>query len=92
VETIPGALLGEYRSAEKVQIVNRITADELRAYLGRALAYRIAVAPPANALRRLQYGDRALASRTRTHHALHATVTESAVETLLAGTHAHLLW
>src|SRR5216684_7541700 len=26
VETIPGALLGEYRSAEKVQIVNRITA------------------------------------------------------------------
>src|SRR5882762_7791662 len=41
VETIPGALLGEYRSAEKVQIVNRITADELRAYLGRALAYRI---------------------------------------------------
>jgi hypothetical protein len=41
VETIPGALLGEYRSAEKVQIVNRITADELRGYLDRALAYRV---------------------------------------------------
>jgi len=81
VETIPGALLGEYRSAEKVQIVNRITADELRAYLDRALAYRVrsrasrkrASADSSTAIVRL----RPVAERIT---ALHATVTESAVE------------
>jgi len=41
VETIPGALLGEFRTADKVQIINRITADEFRAYPERALAYRV---------------------------------------------------
>src|SRR5258708_5321865 len=41
VETIPGALLGEYRTADKVQITNRITADELRASHDPALAYRV---------------------------------------------------
>ena len=41
VETIPGALLGEYRTADKVQITNRITADELRANHDRAVAYRV---------------------------------------------------
>jgi len=81
VETIPGALLGEYRSAEKVQIVNRITAGELRAYLDRALAYRVrsrasrkrASADSSTAIVRL----RPVAERIT---ALHATVTESAVE------------
>jgi hypothetical protein len=81
VEAIPGALLGEYRSAEKVQIVNRITADELRAYLDRALAYRVrsrasrkrASADSSTAIVRL----RPVAERIT---ALDATVTESAVE------------
>jgi hypothetical protein len=81
VETIPGALLGEYRNAEKVQIVNRITADELRAYLDQALAYRVrsrasrkrASADSSTAIVRL----RPVAERIT---ALHATVTESAVE------------
>jgi hypothetical protein len=41
IETIPGALLGEYRTADTVQIINRITTDELRAYPDRALAYRV---------------------------------------------------
>jgi hypothetical protein len=81
VETIPGALLGEYRSAEKVQIVNRITADELRAYLDRSLAYRVrsrasrkrASADSSTAIVRL----RPVAERIT---ALHATVTEPAVK------------
>jgi hypothetical protein len=41
VETIPGALLSEYRTADKVLIINRPTEDELRAYPDRALAYRV---------------------------------------------------
>jgi hypothetical protein len=41
VETIPGALVGGYRAQDKVQIVNRISPDELRAYPGAALAYRV---------------------------------------------------
>jgi len=81
VETIPGALLGEYRSAEKVQIVNRITADELRAYPDRALAYRVR----ARASRKRASADsntaivliRPVPERITT---LHGTVTEQAVE------------
>jgi hypothetical protein len=41
VETIPGALVGDYRAADKVQVINRISPDELRAYPGAALAYRV---------------------------------------------------
>jgi hypothetical protein len=41
IETVPGALLGEYRTADRAQIINRITADELRTYPYRALAYRV---------------------------------------------------
>ena len=41
IETIPGALVGDYRVADKVQIINRISADELRSYAGKALAYRV---------------------------------------------------
>jgi hypothetical protein len=41
VETIPGALAGTYRAADKVQIINRISPDELRAYPGAALGYRV---------------------------------------------------
>jgi hypothetical protein len=41
VETIPGALLGEYRTADKVQISNPISADERHANPGGAFAYRV---------------------------------------------------
>jgi hypothetical protein len=41
VETIPGALINEYRTTDKVQIINRISPDDLRAYPGGALAYRV---------------------------------------------------
>jgi hypothetical protein len=41
IETIPGALLGEYRVADDVQITNRISPDELRAHPGGTLAYRV---------------------------------------------------
>ena len=81
VETIPGALVGEYRSADKVQIVNRITADELRAYPGAGLAYRVrsrasrkrASADSNTAIVRM----RTVPERITT---LRVTVTESAVE------------
>jgi hypothetical protein len=41
IEAIPGALVGEYGTADKVQIINRITPDDLRGYSGGALAYRV---------------------------------------------------
>jgi hypothetical protein len=41
VQTIPGALVGEYRTGDKIQILNRISIDDLRAYPGGALAYRV---------------------------------------------------
>jgi hypothetical protein len=81
VETIPGAMLGEYRTADKAQIINRITTDELRVYPDRALAYRVRT----RASRRRASADsnttivriRPIAERIT---ALHANVTESAVE------------
>jgi len=41
VQTIPGALVGEYRTGDKVQILDRISIDDLRSYPGGALAYRV---------------------------------------------------
>jgi hypothetical protein len=41
VETIPGALVAGYRAEDKMQIVNRISPDELRAYPDAVLAYRV---------------------------------------------------
>ena len=41
IETIPGALVGDHRTADKVQVINRISPDELRTYPGAALAYRV---------------------------------------------------
>src|SRR4030081_3641858 len=81
VETIPGALLGEYRTADKVQIINRLTADELRANHDRALAYRVRT----RASRKRSSADsntailliRPVPERIVT---LHGTVTEQAVE------------
>jgi hypothetical protein len=41
VQTIPGALVREYRTGDKIQILNRISIDDLRSYPGGALAYRV---------------------------------------------------
>ena len=81
VETIPGALLGQYRTADKVQIINRVTTEELRAYPEQALAYRVRT----RASRRRASADsntaivriRPVPERITV---LHATVTEPAVE------------
>jgi hypothetical protein len=81
IQTIPGTLVGEYRTGDKVQIINRISLDELRAYPGGALAYRIRT----RASRRRASADsstaiihiRPVAERIASAH---ATVTESAIE------------
>jgi len=81
VQTIPGALVGESRTGDKLQITNRISVDELRSYPGGALAYRIRT----RASRRRASAD----SNTAIVHirpvpepiaSVHATVTESAIE------------
>src|SRR5258708_10027872 len=46
VETIPGALVVEYRAADKVEIINRVSPEELRAYPGGTFAYP--VPPPSS--------------------------------------------
>jgi hypothetical protein len=81
IETIPGALIGEYRAADKVQIIDRLSADDLRAYRGGSLAYRVR----ARATRKRASADsntaivriRPVPERITS---LHATVTESAIE------------
>jgi hypothetical protein len=83
VETIPGALVGEYRAADKVQVVNRITPDELRAYPAATLAYRVRT----RASRKRASGNSntvfvrlyPVAERVSS---IHATVTEAAIELL----------
>jgi hypothetical protein len=81
IDTIPGALIGEYRSTDKVQIVDRISADDLRAYPGGLLAYRVRT----RSSRKRASAD----SNTATIHirpvpervtSLHANVTEFAIE------------
>jgi hypothetical protein len=81
IDTIPGALIGEYRSADKVQIVDRISADDLRAYPGGLVAYRVRT----RASRKRASAD----SNTATVRirpvpervtSLHANVTEFAIE------------
>jgi fibronectin type 3 domain-containing protein len=81
VETIPGALVGGYRAADKVQIINRISPDELRAYPGAALAYRVRT----RASRKRGSADsNTVTVRVRSVPeritAVHAGVTEPAVE------------
>jgi predicted phage tail protein len=81
VQTIPGALVGESRTADKVQITNRISLDELRSYPGAALVYRIrtrasrrrASADSNTAIVRIRPVPERIAS-------VQATVTESAIE------------
>lgn len=81
IETIPGALVGDYRAADKVQVINRISPDEVRAYPAAALAYRVR----ARASRKRASAD----SNTATVRirpvperitSVHAAVTESGVD------------
>jgi hypothetical protein len=83
VETIPGALVGEYRAADKVQVVNRITPDELRAYPAATLAYRVRT----RASRKRASGNSntvfvRLYPVAERISSIHATVTEAAIELL----------
>jgi hypothetical protein len=81
IETVPGALVDNYRAAEKVQIVSRISSDDLRAYPGGTVAYRVRT----RASRKRASADsntivvhiRPVPERITT---LHAEVTEPAIE------------
>jgi hypothetical protein len=81
VETIPGALVGEYRVGDKVQIIDRVSAEELRAYPGGTLAYRVrtrasrrrASAESNTAIVRIRPVPERITS-------VHADVTESAID------------
>jgi len=81
VETIPGELAGDYRVADKVQILNRISPEEERGTPGGVLVYRVRT----RASRKRASAD----SNSVTIHfrpapdripAIHAEVTESAIE------------
>jgi hypothetical protein len=81
VQTIPGALVGEYRVADKVQIFDHISAEGLRGYPDGMLAYRVRT----RASRKRSAADsntvivrvRPVPERITS---LHATVSESAIE------------
>ena len=81
IETIPGALVADYRVAEKVQIINRISPDELRPNPGGTLAYRVrtrasrkrASADSNTAIVRIRPAPEHITS-------VHAAVTEIAIE------------
>jgi hypothetical protein len=81
IETIPGALVGEYRSGEKVQILDRISSEDLRTYTGGSLAYGVrtrvsrkrASADSNTVIVRIRPVPERITS-------IHATVTESAIE------------
>jgi hypothetical protein len=81
IETIPGALVGGYRAADKVQIVNRISPDELRVYSGAALVYRVRTRA---SRKRASADSNTVTVRVRPVPeritAVHAGVTEPAVE------------
>jgi hypothetical protein len=80
-ETIPGAMVGEYRTGDKIQVLDRISPDDLRAYPGSSLAYRLrarasrkrASADSDTVIVRIRPVPERIAS-------LHANVTESAIE------------
>jgi hypothetical protein len=81
IETIPGALVADYRVAEQVQIINRISPDELRPYPGGTLAYRVRTRV---SRKRASADSNAAIVRIRPvpEHitSLHAAVTEFAIE------------
>jgi hypothetical protein len=81
INTIPGALVGEYRAGDKIQILDRISREDLRAYPSGALAYRVhtrasrkrASADSNTVIVRIRPVPERITS-------LHAAVTESAIE------------
>jgi hypothetical protein len=81
VQTIPGAMVAEYRAADKIQILDRISPEDLRTFAGSSIAYRVRT----RASRKRASADsntvivhiRPVPERTPS---LHATVTESAIE------------
>ena len=81
IETIPGALVGQYRTAEKVQVINRITPEDLRRYPGGSLAYRVRTRA---SRKRASADSNTVIVRMRPVPeripSLNATVTETAVE------------
>ena len=81
VETIPGALIGEDRVADKVQIINRVSPEELRAYPDGAVAYRVRTRA---SRRRASADSNTVIVRIRPVPEritpVHADVTESAIE------------
>jgi hypothetical protein len=81
VETIPGALVGEYRVGDNVQIIDRVSAEELRAYPGGTIAYRVRTRA---SRRRASADSNTVIMRIRPVPeritAVHAAVTESAIE------------
>src|ERR1700730_281870 len=81
IEIIPGALVDQYRAADKVQITNHFSSEDLRAYPGGAIVYRVRT--------RASRGRASANSNTVTLHigpvperiaSIHAAVTESAIE------------
>jgi len=81
IETVPGALINEYRAADKIQILDRISPEDLRAYPGGTIAYYVRT----RASRKRASADsntvivriRPVPERITSPH---ATVTESAIE------------
>jgi fibronectin type 3 domain-containing protein len=86
IETIPGALVGEYRAADKIQILDRISPEDLRSYPGGAFAYHVRT----RASRKHASADsnsvivtiRPVPERITS---LHASVTEPAIELSWSG-------
>ena len=81
VEAIPGALVGDYRAGEKIQILDGISPEDLRAYPGCALAYRVRTRA---SRKRASVDSNTVIVRIRPVPeritSLRATVTESAIE------------
>jgi hypothetical protein len=81
IETIPGALVSEYRSADKIQIFDRITLDDLHGYPGGSLAYRVRTRA---SRKRASLDSDTVIVRIRPVPeritSLHATTTEPAIE------------
>lgn len=82
IETIPGALVGEYRAADKIQILDRIVPEDLRTHPGGAIAaYRVRTRA---SRKRASADSNTVIVRIRPVPeritSLRATVTESAIE------------
>jgi hypothetical protein len=81
VQAIPGAVVSQYRAADKIEILDRISPEDLRAYPNGAVAYRVrtrasrkrASAESNNAIVRILPVPKRIAS-------LQAAVTETAIE------------